>query len=122
MNYDRSGQYGAPRRKAPPSMPTGLSSRDSVFSRSDFSPSEYKNSPSVFANQTNRSNYTHDMSHSHNVASHSWGLKDYPLAMLFSPLQCFSGLYDEDTALARGTLFSELDLPFEGQRCGKDRC
>ena len=113
MNYDRSGQYGAPRRKAPPSMPMGVPSRDSVLSRSDFSPSEYKNISPVFANQP---------SHTQNTSPRSWGLKDHPLAMVFSPLQCFSKLYDEDTALSRGTLFSELDLPFEGQRCGKDRC
>ncbi|MBE6547827.1 MAG: spore coat associated protein CotJA [Ruminococcaceae bacterium] len=43
--------------------------------------------------------------------------------MVYAPLQAFSGLYDEDTALSRGTLFSALDLPFEAHKCnGKDRC
>lgn len=115
MNYDYSGRYGAPRRKAPPSMPVGLSARDSVLSHSDLAPAEHKNSSPVFANQAVRHD---DMQN----AAHTWGLKNHPLAMVYSPLQGFCSLYDEDTALSRGTLFSELDLPFEGQRCGKDRC
>jgi hypothetical protein len=45
----------------------------------------------------------------------SWGLCEYPLAMVYAPCQSFRGLYDPATALSRGTLFSELDLPF-----GKD--
>ncbi len=44
-----------------------------------------------------------------------WGLKNYPLAMVYSPLQNFVDLYDPDTALERGTLFTKLDLPFEGE-------
>jgi hypothetical protein len=45
----------------------------------------------------------------------SWGLCEYPLAMVYAPCQSFRGLYDPDTALSRGTLFTELDLPL-----GKD--
>ncbi len=41
----------------------------------------------------------------------SWGLCDYPLAMVYAPCQQFRALYDAPTALNRGTLFSELDLP-----------
>ncbi len=44
----------------------------------------------------------------------TWGLSDYPLAMVYSPLQVFDGLYDKETALCRGTIFKELDLPFCG--------
>lgn len=115
MNYNYSGQCGAPRRKAPPSMPYDTSARDSILSRSDFAPSERKGTAPAFANRTNNMN-CHD--------KHTWGLKDHPLAMVYSPLQSFSNLYDEETALCRGTLFSELDLPFEGHKCGggKDRC
>ena len=40
-----------------------------------------------------------------------WGLRGYPLAMVFSPCQSFHALYDPETALGRGTLFTELDLP-----------
>ncbi len=43
----------------------------------------------------------------------SWGLVRYPLAMVYSPCQTFGGLYDLNTALTRGTLFAELDLPLE---------
>ena len=52
-----------------------------------------------------------------------WGLDGYPLASVFAPLQSFDELYDLDTALARGTLFSKLDLPFEGdKRINKGGC
>lgn len=53
----------------------------------------------------------------------SWGLCEYPLAIVYSPCQVFRGLYDPDTALSRGTLFGELDLPLggEGGFCARDR-
>ena len=38
----------------------------------------------------------------------------YPsLAMVYAPVQCFRMTYDPAEALARGTLFRELDKPFE---------
>ncbi len=52
----------------------------------------------------------------------SWGLEGYPLAMVYSPVQCFKDLYDLDTALMRGTAFSELDLPFMGVTVTKGGC
>lgn len=42
-----------------------------------------------------------------------WGLYEYPLAMVYAPRQAFRCLYDPETALQKGTLFSELDLPLE---------
>ena len=50
-----------------------------------------------------------------------WGLRGKPLAMVYSVLQDFEGLYDRDKALTRGTLFEGLDLPFggsSGASCG----
>ena len=44
----------------------------------------------------------------------SWGLSGHPLAMVYAPCQAFRALYDPATALNRGTLFTELDLPFGG--------
>ena len=44
----------------------------------------------------------------------SWGLEEYPLASVYAPLQVFRNLYDRETALQKGTIFSELDLPFMG--------
>ena len=41
-----------------------------------------------------------------------WGLHEYPLASVYAPLQSWRRLYDCETALQRGTLFEELDLPF----------
>ena len=48
----------------------------------------------------------------------SWGLCEYPLAMVYAPCQTFRGLYDPATALAHGTLFSELNLPLGREGCG----
>lgn len=56
---------------------------------------------------------------------HSWGLKNYPLAMVYVPLQSFDKLYNLDNAFEAGTLFEELDLPFEGEsvyNSGKGGC
>ena len=44
----------------------------------------------------------------------SWGLCEYPLAMVYAPCQTYRGLYDPATALSHGTLFTELDLPLGG--------
>lgn len=38
-----------------------------------------------------------------------------PLAMAYVPMQQFGEMYAPDVALERGTLFPELDLPFEGE-------
>ena len=46
-----------------------------------------------------------------------WGLEAHPLAMVYSPCQAWRDAYPPDVALSRGTLFSELDLPFEGGNC-----
>ena len=45
----------------------------------------------------------------------SGGLAEYPLAMVYAPCQMFRALYDPATALNRGTLFTELDLPLGGE-------
>jgi hypothetical protein len=37
--------------------------------------------------------------------------------MVYAPCQQFRALYDTATALSRGTLFTELDLPLGGD-CG----
>ena len=43
----------------------------------------------------------------------SWGLVGgYPLAMVYSPIQEWRELYDNEMGLSRGTIFKELDLPF----------
>ena len=46
-----------------------------------------------------------------------WGVESRPLAMVYSPCQAWRDAYPPDVALSRGTLFSELDLPFEGGKC-----
>ena len=42
-----------------------------------------------------------------------WGLVNHPLAMVYSPCQAWRDAYAPDVALSRGTMFAELDLPFE---------
>lgn len=37
----------------------------------------------------------------------------YSLGMVYSPTQSWREVYDVDTALARGTMFRELDMPWE---------
>lgn len=51
-----------------------------------------------------------------------FGLSSHPLAMVYSPLQEFRDIYTPDVALERGTMFSELDLPFEGSKGKKGGC
>lgn len=51
-----------------------------------------------------------------------WGLYEYPLAMVYAPLQAFRSLYDPKTALQKGTLFAELDLPLESVTRGGCGC
>ena len=51
------------------------------------------------------------------TARYGWGLQDHPLAMVYSPYQYWRKTYTPEVALAKGTLFSELDLPFEVTNC-----
>ncbi len=43
-------------------------------------------------------------------------LSSLPLAMAYVPMQKWQKLYEPDVAFERGTIFSELDLPFLGRR------
>ena len=38
-----------------------------------------------------------------------------PLAIASVPMQLFENLYSPDDALDRGTMFADLDLPFEAK-------
>ena len=44
------------------------------------------------------------------------------LAMVYSPCQAFDDLYDVEAALARGTIFKELDKPFYPTPCSERWC
>ena len=52
----------------------------------------------------------------------TWGLDGYPLASVYGVLQGFDKLYDEKTAFGKGTIFSELDLPFMGESVYRGGC
>jgi hypothetical protein len=43
-------------------------------------------------------------------------IDNFPLAMAYVPIQKWKNIYANDVALNRGTIFSDLDLPFLG--CG----
>ena len=51
------------------------------------------------------------------LSEHSWGLRGYPLASVYSPLQDWVEMYDLDTAFKHGTIFKQLDFPFMGGGC-----
>ena len=42
---------------------------------------------------------------------------EYPIAMAYVPWQRWGETYDAENALANGTLFPELNLPFTGRNC-----
>lgn len=50
------------------------------------------------------------------------GMRDFSLAMVYSPHQHWRNLYDEETGLTRGTIFEELDKPFHGPACMGGGC
>ena len=43
-------------------------------------------------------------------------LDNLPLAMAYVPMQKWKNIYEADVGLDRGTMFGELDLPFQGTR------
>ncbi len=45
------------------------------------------------------------------------GMMGYPLAMAYVPWQQWKTPYDPAKGLSRGTIFEDLDLPFEKERC-----
>ena len=55
----------------------------------------------------------------HGDGRRAWGLTGYPLASVYAPLQEFHKLYDRENALKAGTIFTELDLPFQGESVAK---
>lgn len=42
-------------------------------------------------------------------------LQGMPLAMAYVPWQEWRNIYNQEKALQRGTIFEELDLPFQGR-------
>jgi len=65
--------------------------------------------------QSNRQGTSNPDSRAYEEDRHTWGLDGYPLAMVYSPIQNWRNIYDNETALMRGTIFEELDLPFMGK-------
>ena len=47
------------------------------------------------------------------------GVHERALAMVYAPVQHWRNAYDPKTALSRGTLFRELDMPFHGKSSAK---
>ncbi len=43
--------------------------------------------------------------------------QNYPIAMAYVPWQQWRGVYSMEQGFKRGTIFPELDLPFEPRRC-----
>lgn len=51
-------------------------------------------------------------------SSFPWG-EQFPPAMAYVPMQQFKDLYDMEKGLQRGTIFSQIDLPFEIGFCAR---
>lgn len=49
-------------------------------------------------------------------------LSGQSLAMVISPAQKFTDIYEAEKALERGTIFAQLDLPFRRSKCPGRRC
>jgi len=49
-------------------------------------------------------------------------LKGWPLAMVYSPNQDWEELYEPETALCQGTLFSQLYFAWKPDSCGDRKC
>ena len=47
---------------------------------------------------------------------------NYKLGMVYSPYQEWQNLYPDDKGFAEGTIFVELNKPFEGYKNGKGGC
>lgn len=62
----------------------------------------YIGMPVASLNRRNSRNYSYCM-----------GVDSCPLAMTYTPWQCWGETYEPSIALARGTIFPELDLPWE---------
>ena len=56
-----------------------------------------------------------DTAKSYECSCKGWGLKGYPLAAVYAPLQEFDEIYGMEMALEKGTVFCGLDLPFMGE-------
>lgn len=50
------------------------------------------------------------------------GIHGKALGIVYSPVQCWQNLYDLEAGLSRGTIFAELDLPFEASSKGGKCC
>ncbi len=75
---------------------------------------DYKNNGNNGTNAWERRDNGSYNNKNSNTNGGSWALRGYPLASVYAPYQEFKGVYDRETALKQGTIFSELDLPFVG--------
>lgn len=48
-------------------------------------------------------------------------MRNFPLAMAYVPMQEWEGICDDETAMARGTLFEALHLPWYHSACERER-
>ena len=123
MYNDKNRQNGANFRAAtPPRMPYGRSCPNFVGEND----SDRGDIPSVDDRIGRRlcdgSLPDNDDMNGCGTAEGGWGLHSHPLAMVYSPLQEFREIYTPDVALSRGTMFAELDLPFEGGNGKRGGC
>ena len=121
MYNERFGQYDSLRRRVPgvsQSVLTNAAACGCSLS-ADNRDMRMPNEESRNARMQNNENSCGGESRNKGCSSIGWGLYEYPLAMVYSPYQIWRNIYNDETALSRGTMFAELDLPFEGGNCRK---
>lgn len=43
-------------------------------------------------------------------------INSMPIGMAYVPMQVWRDIYEQDKGMMRGTIFSELDMPFKGAK------
>ncbi len=92
--------------------------RNNRFERnlcSEFARNSFLNKGSLVQNNSvmrENTEITSDVTGCGTNSGSTYGLAGYPLASVFAPLQDFDEIYNCETGLSRGTIFTELDLPF----------
>ena len=66
----------------------------------------------ILRERENSLNSSFAKNHNNNIPETSRFPAATPLAMAYVPFQQWGDVYDDNSALCKGTLFPELDLPF----------
>ena len=123
MNNDKNDLLGYDERRAESRVQANNAGACGIFpygQMRNMPEGDLRTTPRLDTNVTSRrrcDGSLRDDGNGGSTARYGWGLHDHPLAMVFSPYQHWRKTYTPEVALAKGTLFSELDLPLEVTNC-----